>query len=162
MSQRIILFFALLFMWMNVSAQSHDFDKKQLKRLLMSTKGAGLGDWNAAFDSAGAMPDTVTLFSYPFGYRANDVCDLWTWSFRSASRVDVCDTHRCHEPPYFTLKPGGVNLKLKVIKQWGRAYLTLTSSRLPVMTFVVISAIIGEPSMVGGRPHSVTLVRYQP
>lgn len=146
----------------SVSSAQGDPSRKQLNRLLRSDAGYGIDDWHTPYDNREILPDTLTLHSYPYGYRPDDPCHTAIWAFRSRSRLNVSEGFRCQEPPVGVIKGIGTNMKWKIVKRWDRSYMTLFVKRLPIATFEVVRVVEGTPTRAESTPHTVTLVRQEP
>ncbi len=130
-----------------------------LRTSSLHSKWSG-AEWRIRLDEL--ENDTIVAFSSPYGGRANDACSNLVWKFSTRKKVDQYREHHCQEPPIDELRPMGHRLRVGVLKQFGRIYLTFSQKRLTIASYEVIGLVENSPQLVTGGPHELHLKRLSP
>ncbi len=148
-----------------IAQSTTSLEPRAVERLLLMNNGCvgcNATEWYSTVEHGGSKSDTLTICSYPCGSFANDDCILSVWAFRKRRKCQIYELRRCQEPPISVMRADGAGLRYRVVRQWGRVFITLKSHRLSVASYEVLAMEEGTPGLVNGDPPTLTLRRIRP
>lgn len=147
-----------------LTQQTAELTVRAVERLLNSEPNCHECDsgveWYAPVSDLMVEPDTFTISRPILG--SESPCVFRVWRILNGRRCHQYELRRCQEPPISVLGRYGVGLRYKVIRQWGRIYITFHQGRLPVASYEVLALEKGSWGLIGGVAPQLTLHRVSP